>query len=380
MTWKDDPALKQEAEAERTRHRGPGKTFTLTPLRDMTLDTTASYLVEDIIPRNGLVVVWGPPKSGKSFWTFDLTAHIALGREYRGRRVEEGTVIYLAAEGERGIRNRSVAFQQERLGDDDAPPFFVMTTSLDLIADIDTLIAAVRAQLGHTPCSAVTIDTLNRTLRGSEGKDEDMTAYITAADRLREEFGCTVILIHHCGGVGTRPRGHTSLTAAVDARIAIRREPNTKTFFVTVELQRDGPDDTNPFSCQLEPVTIGSDIHGKTITSCVVEHLDTAAPKERQKSRKLPAAQKKCALDLLRDAINTGGEIPPANNHIPANTRCVREDLWRQYCYQGGISTGGQEAKRNAFTNAADNLIGNGFVGSWESWCWPVDPNTTQPA
>jgi hypothetical protein len=30
-------------------------------------------------PRVGLILVWGPPKCGKSFWTFDTVMHIALG-------------------------------------------------------------------------------------------------------------------------------------------------------------------------------------------------------------------------------------------------------------------------------------------------------------
>ena len=52
--------------------------------------TSRAYLVKGLIPSNGLSIVWGPPKCGKSFWTFDLAMHVALGREYRGRRVQQG--------------------------------------------------------------------------------------------------------------------------------------------------------------------------------------------------------------------------------------------------------------------------------------------------
>jgi hypothetical protein len=52
--------------------------------------TEPPFLVQGIIPRWGLTVIWGEPKSGKSFWTFDLVMHIALGREYRGQRVQPG--------------------------------------------------------------------------------------------------------------------------------------------------------------------------------------------------------------------------------------------------------------------------------------------------
>ena len=49
-------------------------------------------------------VIWGPPKSGKSFWTFDLVMRVALGWEYRGRRVHQGPVVYCCFEGQSGIQ------------------------------------------------------------------------------------------------------------------------------------------------------------------------------------------------------------------------------------------------------------------------------------
>ena len=61
--------------------------------------------------------------------------------------------------------------------------------------------------------AAVAIDTLNRSLAGSESSDEDMAAYIRAADAIRDAFNCAVVIVHHCGHEGTRPRGHLSLRA-----------------------------------------------------------------------------------------------------------------------------------------------------------------------
>lgn len=47
-----------------------------------------NYLVKGLLPNSGLAVIWGPPKCGKSFWAFDLGMHVALGRDYRGHRVQ----------------------------------------------------------------------------------------------------------------------------------------------------------------------------------------------------------------------------------------------------------------------------------------------------
>src|SRR5262249_15831455 len=46
--------------------------FRLKPFNTITITTAPNYRVKGILPRTGLVVVWGPPKCGKSFWTFDL--------------------------------------------------------------------------------------------------------------------------------------------------------------------------------------------------------------------------------------------------------------------------------------------------------------------
>lgn len=148
---------------------------------------------------------------------------VALGEHYRGRRVQQGAVVYLALEGGQGFRARIEAYRREH-GTADAP-FYLVTDRTNLVRDHRALIGAIRAQIGETLPALVAIDTLNRSLAGSESKDEDMAAYIQAADAIREAFDCAVIIVHHCGVDGSRPRGHTSLTGAADAQIACRATP-----------------------------------------------------------------------------------------------------------------------------------------------------------
>jgi AAA domain len=68
----------------------PQSRIYLVPFDDIKLGTERRYLIKRLIPRTGLVVVWGPPKSGKSFLVFDMVMHVALDRSYRGRRVHGG--------------------------------------------------------------------------------------------------------------------------------------------------------------------------------------------------------------------------------------------------------------------------------------------------
>jgi AAA domain len=376
MTWDADPFANPQ----------PGRRyqFPLVRFNDIELTDMPRCIVEDLIPRESLVVVWGPPKCGKSFCVFDLVMHVALGRQYRGKQVEQGTVVYIAAEGELGVKARAAAFRKARMaktGED--PPFYLLTTRLDLVQDIEELIADIKAQLPEEQCLIIVIDTLNRTIHGSESKDDDMGAYRDAADRMRVEFRCAVIIIHHCGINGDRPRGHTSLTGAVDAQLAVKRDVD-KSILVTLELMKDGPEG-DMMRLGLEVVDVGIDRHGKLLTSCVIEHLDTFANSGRHdRPRKLPPTQAR-ALALLHEAIIAAGEIPPtAGNRIPAGKACVREELWREYCYQGGglaapsKTTGDPKedarraanALRMAFGRAYETLIAEGHVGAFQGWVW----------
>ena len=130
-----------------------------------------------------------------------------------------------------------------------------------MIKEYPLLISAVREQLiGEVP-RMIVLDTLNKSLVGSESKDVDMAAYIVAAEALRDAFDCVVMIIHHCGYDETHPRGHTSLTGAVDAEFEVVREG----MLVTVKnvTMRDGPEGFEIRS-QAEVVEVGEDITGKT--------------------------------------------------------------------------------------------------------------------
>src|SRR5262249_2190184 len=96
-------------------------------------------------------------------------------------------------------------------------PFYLEPVTLDLVRDHRALNAAIRRQLGDDRPVAVVLDTLNRSIRGSESSDEDMTAYVNAADAIPTAFGRAVTTVHHCGIHRPRPRAHASLTATCAA-------------------------------------------------------------------------------------------------------------------------------------------------------------------
>jgi len=170
--------------------------FKLTPFDALKHGTEPEYLIRGLLPRGGLIVAWGPPKCGKSFWIMDAMLHVALGWEYRGRRVHQGAVVYCAFEGQSGYGKRAEAFRLRKLTEHRNPvPFYLVASPMNFVADHHNLIAAIRAQLGDAAKpAAVVLDTLNRSLVGSESDDKDMGAYMKAAGVFAGAFWAVVAM------------------------------------------------------------------------------------------------------------------------------------------------------------------------------------------
>lgn len=249
---------------------------------------TEEYLIEGLLPASGLIVVYGPPKCGKTFWLFDALMSIALGIPYRGRTTKAGKIIYCLFEGQRGFAKRKEAYRQHHQLSDDAeePPFYLLPVKLELVKDHPRLIEAIRAKCNGTPPQVIGLDTLNRSFTGSESSDEAMTAYIAACDAIREAFGCAVIIVHHSGLAEGRARGHTSLLGSADAQIAVKRDA-ADNVVATVEFMKDGEDGVEIVS-ELVKVDVRVGDTDKLVKSCIVMPVDgpAAAPE-----RKLTANQ-----------------------------------------------------------------------------------------
>jgi hypothetical protein len=339
--------------------------FPLVPFGGLRPSPLPAYLVKGLIPRIGLSVAWGPPKCGKSFWMYDVAMHVACGWSYRDRRVHGGAVVYCAFEGASGFNARAEAFRvRHKLTADADVPFYLSPTQMDLVADGASLTESIRAQCQLTPVLVV-LDTLNRSLRGSESDDKDMSAYVRAADAIRNAFGCAVVIVHHCGIDATRPRGHTALAGAVDAQIAVKRDEEDKIIAV-VEHMKDGPEGDTIVSA-LEVVDVGTDEDGERITSCVIVPAD---PSNIGRRGKLSGAAK-IALDLLERAIADNGEPAPASNHIPCGARTISHVRWRSYCDAGTVSkTDTPDSRRKAFVRAVEALQTRGIIGVWQEHVW----------
>ena len=346
--------LSEPNEAPKPQYR-----FRLIPFNEMRPGAEPLYLVDELVPAAGLVDVWGKPKCFKSFWTLDLMFHVATGREYRDRCVQQGAVVYCAFEGAHGYKKRMEAIRRHYdIEEDEEVPLYVMPGQASLVRDHGRIIQDVKAQIGDTNVAAFVLDTLNRSLDGSESKDVDMTAYVRAAEAIRDAFKCVVIIVHHCGLDETRPRGHTSLPAAVDAQLAVTREASSIT--VTVEMMRDGPEEASIASV-VESVEVGMDAAGAPLTSLVVKPTDARASSfpQRRWTRSLTLFRR-----VLCTALNDSDEELTVSGHMVrvADRETVRSLFYAQCVADGGTEEA-QDTRKKRFLRAVEKAQELSLIG-----------------
>lgn len=364
----DPPKSKEPPKGEQTKKTPLPHKFPLIKFDNIHVDTKRrNYLVKGLLASTGLTVIWGPPKCGKSFWTIDIALHIALGWKYRGRHVQQAPVVYIALEGQSGLDARVDAFKRHHSVDQ--APFYLIKVRVDLIADHAALVADIKAQIGTVMPGAVFIDTLNRSLVGSESKDEDMGRYLAAAEYVGTKLGCAVIVVHHCGIDATRPRGHTSLTGTVESQLAVKRG-ETREVIVTVESAKDFEEGAEVYS-RLERVPLGTDPDGDEITSLVVVPVETSARHSPTPRRKLSDRQQ-LGLAALTECLCNGAEPAPATWQLPAGIKVVSVDAWQEELYRRGTLKRAAKGRREEFKRLRESLQARELIGIRDDKVWKV--------
>ncbi len=237
-----------------------------------------AWLIERHIPLGGFTVLYGAPGSGKSFLSLAWGLTVAAidpdaATTWLQWQALFGPVVYIAAEGGAGIRQRIRAYRDAHALAVE-PALYTITEPVNLIEATDALLEDVR---GALPCwpSVFVIDTLARCLGGGdENGPEAMGGAVLAIDRIRQVSGAAVVVDHHTGRQGEMPRGHSSLDAAVDSMFFLKDEGGLRV--LECKKQRDAeavglqrftlvPQGT---SCTIEPAEGGATGSAKMTSNC----------------------------------------------------------------------------------------------------------------
>jgi hypothetical protein len=269
--------------------------------------TPPRWVIKGIFEEKTLGMIHGQPATGKSFITLDIALYIATGRkEWHGHAIRQnGAVAYLAGEGHGGLRRRLAAwadYHKERAED---VRLYVSSSGIDLNAPQGFADACDAIRALPAPPVLVIVDTLHRFLNGDENSAQDARGMIDACGRLQEEFGCSVVLVHHTGvsaEAQERGRGSSAWKGALDWEFSVKSVGAGRISMTNKKSKDSAAPEDVWFKLEDAPISGLFDEEGAPVKSAVIERIP--APVQ------ISPEEQRCAeyVDWVKRAYLLGGE------------------------------------------------------------------------
>jgi hypothetical protein len=296
-----------EGEAEAEKGRPP---FFITFKELVTSeDVPPEWTISGMFERGTLASVFGATGSFKSFLTIDMAVHVAAGRDWHGRPVRQGGVVYLCGEGHRGMSRRMKAARRHHGMPEDLP-LVVSSRAKNLMrveeqkyvhAEIDAAMEVLGQRI-----EMIVIDTRRRFMAGDGNKDEDVDVFRDACDALRLRYDCLVLVVHHTGhGDLTRSKGASGWGQDLDDeyRMAVT-EGLTASLSDTKGKERPGGSE---FTVTFEPIPLDAvDWDGDEVSSLAVQSFSDGVPVPKQYTPRVQQVMA-CYRELLEAQQKVAG-------------------------------------------------------------------------
>jgi putative DNA primase/helicase len=247
-------------------------------------------LIEGVIGRIAMAVLYGDSNCGKTFLAVEMAARLSLAEDFLGRHTAGGVVLYLATEGVRSVKRRFRAWT--KMHGRALPNVFIVQSPINLYdgaADVTAVLAVIdeiEAKTG-SKVELVIGDTLARISAGAnENSGQDMGVVMRNAELIKEGARATFLWVHHSGKDAARGmRGWSGMRAAIDTEIEITVTEGTGARVAEATKQRDLPGKGDRFGFELEFVALACNQWGTTRGSCVVRPTDAPAKAHTSKRR-----------------------------------------------------------------------------------------------
>jgi hypothetical protein len=175
-------------------------------------------------------------------------------------------VIYVVAEGARGMKLRVEAWEREY-----GPMKDVAFLPRPVQANGDAWAVLVEVCRRRRP-ALVVIDTQARVTIGlDENSNSDMSLYAERVDQIKRATGACVLTVHHLGRNGTNARGASAIDGAQDAELRIERK-GAYAIELHMDKQKDQAEE-GPVRIRLRRSEGGTDPEtGRDLSSLVLDH------------------------------------------------------------------------------------------------------------
>lgn len=204
------------------------------------------WLVPELIPERSVGMIYGPPKSLKTFVALTISLPVAMHRD----------VIMVAGEGEDEAKERANAWCVLNGHGIDAPRLGIVADMpyASIEGQVDRFCAQVKEQ-GFAPCLII-IDTAARAMLGlDEQSAKDVGTFIAAMDAIKRKLDCAILLVHHTGKDAAKgARGSSALLAAVDYSAEVVRHERSHAVALWVRAMRNAPERERPWTWEGKPL------------------------------------------------------------------------------------------------------------------------------
>ncbi|MDD5214865.1 MAG: AAA family ATPase [Methylococcales bacterium] len=219
----------------------------------MAHEYVANWLIDGLIEKSDLGLIFGASGSGKSFVVLDMAYCIAAGIPYHGRKTKKTGVLYACGEGHSGLQKRIKSNHIDK-GCAELPNIHITTVPAAFI-DENSAIAIQNTIKAIGNIGVVFIDTFHRNLgNGDENSAKDIAKFLQNIDLYLRSSGVAVVVVHHSGNDSNgRSRGSSSIRAAMDVEYEVKKDADTETITITNTKMKNF-EQPKPFSFKFKPV------------------------------------------------------------------------------------------------------------------------------
>ena len=324
-----------------------------------------SFIIEDWIPTQSLMMLFAPSGSGKGFIAIDIATSIASKEidSWHGKKIfQHGPVVYLAGEGQKGMRKRCAGLAQHKGIQRKNVKIAILKEALDIDnKDKNLGVRKIIANIGmrYPNPSLVIIDTLNCYMGGDENKTVDATAFVKAAKEIMQEFSCSVMIVHHTGlnpENQDRVRGSSVLKAAMDMEMRVKKMDK----YLTLEMTKSKDSEIQkPLVFEMIKVIAPEFFTEKGFpdTTCVLEfdeETSTRTENDSMNTKKLSQSEIFARETYQKAACDSG--ILVFDEKIRQETVAVYIEDWRKVSYDMS-SADKDDTKRRQFNRSRQILL-----------------------
>ena len=187
-----------------------------------TLYKPTVFAVDGLLAQ-GLFILAGSPKVGKSWFALELCLSVAKGEKIFDRETSQGSVLYFCLE-DSYPRIQSRLYE---LTDEPSDRLFFSLKADTIGGGLEEQI--IRFKSEHDDLRLIVIDTLQMVHNETESSYGSDYAEIVPLKNLEEQFGITIVLVHHLRKAADSDpfnmiSGSTGLSGATDGQLVLKKD------------------------------------------------------------------------------------------------------------------------------------------------------------